>query len=152
MQLHGFIGKAKASIDAKGRVSFPKELRQYLADQNDGRVVVTLGAQKSLTLYPLVEWNEFVGELSRRPRTPENERFRIRITSSAKESVLDQQSRITLTAEQMQYAGINGEATFAADGMTVRIWQPERYSELYEQEIEGFDDMFYWDEPKGNAP
>jgi division/cell wall cluster transcriptional repressor MraZ len=143
MQLDGFIGKAKASIDAKGRVSFPKELRQYLAAENQGRVVVTLGVQKSLALYPLLEWNAFVAELSARPRTPENERFRIRITSAAKESELDNQNRITLTAEQMQFAGIDGEATFAANGKIVQVWKPERFSELFEQNDDDFDDLYF---------
>jgi DNA-binding transcriptional regulator/RsmH inhibitor MraZ len=51
----------------------------------------------------------------------------------AKLSELDGQNRISLTAEQMAYAGINSEVTFVGDGKRVRLWAPEKFA----QEIEG---------------
>ena len=38
------------------------------------------------------------------------------------------QNRITLTQQQMKYAGIQGEVTFVGDGKRVRLWQPQRYT------------------------
>jgi MraZ protein len=145
MQVMGFIGQANAAIDPKGRVSFPKDLRQYLAPENEGRVVVTIGPEKSLVLYPLADWNQFAAELAARPRTLQNNQFRIQVMAHAKESILDQQNRITLSAKQMAWANLDADATFVGEGSTVRIFQPAHYSELYEQEIENFDQMFYWD-------
>lgn len=143
MQVRGFIGQAEAAIDAKGRVSFPKELRQYLSEDSMGKVVVTIGPEKSLMLYPIHTWNEFSEELSQKPRTPQNMQLRTLVMANAKESVLDGQNRITLSPKQMEWAGISTEAVFLGDSSTVRIFSPERYNELYGTPPENFDELFF---------
>ena len=150
MQVEGFIGKSSTSVDSKGRCSFPKELRKFLATENEGRVVITVGSDFSLSLYPVVEWNAFVKLLDQRPRTKKNVQFRRWVTNMAKECVLDKQNRISLSDELMKFAQIAGDVTFTGDGSTVGLWNPERYSDKYEEfspdELAEFDQMFYWDD------
>lgn len=143
MQVNGFIGQADAAIDAKGRVSFPKELRQYLHEDNANKVVVTIGPEKSLMLYPLIQWNQFAEELSQRPRTPQNMQLRTLVMAHAKESTLDGQNRISLSPKQMEWAGISSTAVFVANSDTVRIFSTDRYNELYGTPPENFDDLFF---------
>lgn len=143
MQVQGFIGQAEAAIDAKGRVSFPRELRQYLAEDNLGKVVVTIGPEKSLMLYPVNKWNEFASELNSKPRTPQNMQLRTLVMAHAKESVLDGQNRISLSPKQMEWAGISSDAVFLGDGATVRIFSPDRFQELYGTPPENFDELFF---------
>ncbi len=150
MQVEGFIGKSSTSVDSKGRCSFPKELRKFLSTENEGRVVITVGSDFSLSLYPVVEWNAFVKLLDQRPRTKQNVQFRRWVTNMAKECVLDKQNRISLSDELMKFAQIAGDVTFTGDGSTVGLWNPERYSDKYEDfspdELAEFDQMFYWDD------
>ncbi len=150
MQVEGFIGKSSTSVDSKGRCSFPKELRKLLSTENEGRVVITVGSDFSLSLYPVVEWNAFVKLLDQRPRTKKNVQFRRWVTNMAKECVLDKQNRISLSDELMKFAQIAGDVTFTGDGSTVGLWNPERYSDKYEDfspdELAEFDQMFYWDD------
>ncbi len=155
MNVVGFIGKSTTSIDAKGRCCFPKEIRKFLASENEGRVVITVGSDFSLSLYPVKEWNEFVQNLDNRPRTKQNIQFKRWVTNMAKECVLDGQNRITLSDELKKYAKISKEVTFTGDGLTVGLWNPISYSDKFEDfdenELENFDSMFYWDdevEPK----
>ncbi len=151
MQVQGFIGKSTTSVDSKGRCSFPKEIRKFLDPANEGRVVITVGSDFSLSLYPVAEWNAFVLLLDQRPRTKQNIQFRRWVTNMAKESVLDGQNRISLSEELMKYAGISGEVTFTGDGTTVGLWNPDRYREKFEsftpEQLADFDQMFYWDDP-----
>jgi len=131
-KLESFIGKAKVAIDATGRTNFPKDFRKVLRDDAGGQVVVTIAEGKTLALYPVYAWNEYVQYLESLGRGAEMSKFRTRITSMAKLSVLDAQNRISLTAEQMAYAGIAGEVTFVGDGKRVRLWAPEKYAQQIE--------------------
>jgi MraZ protein len=153
MNVVGFIGKSTTSVDNKGRCSFPKELRKFLAPENEGRVVITVGSAGSLTLYPVKEWNAFVELLAKRPRTMKNEDFRRWVTNMATESVLDGQNRISLTPGLCRHAGITSEVTFTGDGLTVGLWNPVTYSARYEnfseEDMGKFDEMFYWDDSEG---
>lgn len=132
IKLESFIGKATVAIDAAGRTNFPKDFRKVLRDDAGGQVVVTMGEGKTLALFPIYAWNEYVQYLENLGRGVDISKFRTRITSMAKLSVLDGQNRISLTAEQMQYAGIAGEVTFVGDGKRVRLWAPERFSQQVE--------------------
>lgn len=132
IKLESFIGKATVAIDATGRTNFPKDFRKVLRDEAGGQVVVTIAEGKTLALYPVYAWNEYIQYLESLGRGAEVSKFRTRITSMAKLSVLDAQNRISLTAEQMGYAGISGEVTFVGDGKRVRLWAPEKYAQQIE--------------------
>ncbi len=132
IKLESFIGKATVAIDVTGRTNFPKDFRKVLRDDAAGQIVVTIGEGKTLALFPIYEWNLYIQYLEGLGRGPEYSKFRMRITSMAKLSTLDAQNRISLTSEQMAYAGIASEVTFVGDGKKVRLWAPEKYN----QEIE----------------
>lgn len=128
MRLESFIGKATLAVDTAGRTNFPKEFRKVLSEENEGQVVVTIAGGNTLALYPLAEWNRYMQYLEGLGRGPDVTKFRTRVTAMAKLSTLDAQNRIVLTAEQLAYAGINGEVTFVGAGNCVRLWSPERYN------------------------
>ncbi len=132
IKLESFIGKATVAVDATGRTNFPKDFRKILRDDANGQVVVTIAEGKTLALYPVYEWNAYIQYLESLGRGPEVSKFRTRITSMAKLSILDAQNRITLTTEQMGYAGITGEVTFVGDGKRARLWAPSKYAEQIE--------------------
>ena len=146
IKLESFIGKATVAIDAAGRTNFPKDFRKVLRDEADGQVVVTIGEGKTLALFPLYAWNEYVQYLENLGRGADVSKHRTRITSMAKLSVLDAQNRISLTAEQMAYAGIAGEVTFVGDGKRVRLWAPAKYADQIEivtaEEEKQFENWF----------
>src|SRR5262245_4450723 len=106
MRLESFIGKATLAIDSAGRTNLPKDFRKVLAEENKGQVVVTIAESRTLALYPLSEWNRYIQYIDGLGRGPDVSKFRTRLTAMAKLSSLDAQNRITLTAEQLRYAGI----------------------------------------------
>lgn len=132
-KLESFIGKATVAIDAAGRTNFPKDFRKILKEESGGQVVVTIAEGHTLALYPVYEWNTYIQYLESLGRGPEVSKFRTRITAMAKLSVLDAQNRISLTTEQLGYAGISGDVTFVGDGKRVRLWAPAKYTEQVEQ-------------------
>lgn len=145
-KLESFIGKATVAIDSNGRTNFPKDFRKILKDAAGGQVVVTIAEGRTLALYPVYEWGAYIQYLESLGRGAEVSKFRTRITSMAKLSVLDGQNRISLTAEQMEYAGISGDVTFVGDGKRVRLWAPDRYAQQIEiispEEEKQFENWF----------
>ncbi len=144
----GFIGTATVSVDAKGRTNLPRELRKQLSADSEGKVIVSIFAEKSLALRPLPEWNRYVMEelepLAK--KSPKGARFVMMVTSMAKMSELDQQNRISLSKELMDYAGIDKEVKFAGDGKRIRLWNPNVYNQMIqfsEEDPEGFENCFY---------
>jgi MraZ protein len=132
IKLASFIGKATVAMDATGRTNFPKDFRKILREEAGGQVVITIGEGRTLALFPVYEWNEYIQYLESLGRGADVSKFRLRITSMAKLCVLDAQNRISLSAEQMSYAGISGEVTFVGDGKRVRLWAPERFAQQIE--------------------
>ena len=145
-RLESFIGKATLAVDAAGRTNFPKEFRKVLPEAAGGQVVVTIGGSKTLSLYPLDEWNRYIRGLGEMGTGAEVSKFRTRITAMARLSSLDGQNRITLTPEQMEYAGIAGMVTFVGDGNRIRLWSPDRFTAEVEtvsaEEADRFEQWF----------
>ena len=154
MHLTGFIGKATVAIDSKGRTNFPKELRRMMRPEAEGQVVVTIAEEKTLALYPIYAWNQYVTYLEKLGRKPEVAKFRQRITSMAKLSVLDGQNRLNLTPELITFSGLKGEVTFVGETNRVRLWQPEKFRQTIEiispEEEEQMESLFYM-EPDGDG-
>src|SRR5689334_10182186 len=97
LKLESFIGKATVAIDATGRTNFPKEFRKILREEAKGQVVVTIAEGRTLALYPVYEWNNYIQYLESLGRGAEVSKFRTRITAMARLSALDGQNRITLS-------------------------------------------------------
>jgi len=132
MEPIGFIGTATVALDSKGRTNLPRELRKQLPENSGGKVIVTLFADRSLALRPIEEWNRYVKEelepLAK--SSAEGARFVMMVTSMARLSELDAQNRLSLSPEQMKYASLEKDVTFAGDGARIRLFNPEKYQSL----------------------
>ena len=53
-----FRGVSAINLDEKGRLAIPTRYRSELSDSCDGQLVVTVGLEKCLLLYPLPEFEE----------------------------------------------------------------------------------------------
>jgi len=157
MRLQSFIGQARTSIDSKGRTAFPREFRKFLTEEDGAEVVVGFGPKQSLILYTVKEWNQFMQELSQRPRTQMNQQFMEQLISTAHFSELDGQNRITLPPHLQKHALLTTDVIFAARmGKTASLWNPDRYDSIYglktPEALEAFDAGFWSGENREEAP
>jgi division/cell wall cluster transcriptional repressor MraZ len=139
-QIQTFLGNSTSSIDEKGRTSLPKEFRQYLPEDSEGKVVVTIWENRTLQLFPIGEWNAFLAELAKAPRNSNSQRLLTLLSAHARESKLDNQNRITLTEQQRNHAGLSQQVTFAANGRKVTLIEPKRFDA--EMSAEDIDILF----------
>ncbi len=140
MQLDFFNGTSQSKLDAKARCSFPREFRKFLDPIHDNSVVVVVDPEeKALRLYPVLVWKRLLERWTSQPLSPKASLSLRRLQASAKPSTLDVQNRISLSAEQMRWAGISDTVVFFGLNDMVFLYSPEKFAAL--QGIDGPEDQ-----------
>ncbi len=134
-----FIGEYIAKLDNKGRTAFPAPLRRQLEQLEQDKMVLTKGIDKCLVLYPIKEWDKLNEKLNRLNQFVEkNRRFIRQFRSGHVEVSLDTAGRILIHKPHIDYAAIQSEVYFVANGKTIEIWAKERYEEEVNSNSEDF--------------
>lgn len=89
----------------------PARFRKSLSAESDETFVVTLAPNECLRAYPLDEWIHIEKKYKKLKQTPRNVQLLRRIYATMSETTLDSQGRITLTPQQIAYAGIDKKVT-----------------------------------------
>lgn len=126
MAAYNFLGQHLHSLDSKNRVAIPAKYRQQLPE---GQIYVTILPEGCLAAYPQSEWDNLVHESLGKldPLSPEARRTRRGLSSHAEPSTPDKQGRITITANQLEQAGIDKEVVFAGSINYFEIWSKDRW-------------------------
>jgi MraZ protein len=124
------LGTERYTIDKKGRVAIPVQLRRALNAEAHDSFVAVPGPDGSLDLYPKDEWprhEEWLRELSKgnlRVR-----KFLRMMLASAALLELDDQGRVVLPAALMKSAALEREGTALIFGAMdhIEVWDPGRF-------------------------
>jgi len=137
-----FIGSYENSIDTKGRVNMPARFRKSLSEESEDTFVICFAPDNRLRVYPLDEWPKIEERYAALPPTPQNLQFLRAINQSMSETTLDSQGRITITALQLKYAGIDKRASLVgfSSEHCIEICAP---SNLIDETKIDFTDLFY---------
>ena len=131
-----FKGEYNHSIDAKGRLIVPANLREELGQS----FVVTKGLDGCLFVYPSEEWKNIESKFSQIPLTTKDARkFSRFFFAGAADCELDKQGRILLPAVLREYAGLTKEVVLVGVLNRVEIWSKDRWMD--ENEYEDMDEI-----------
>ena len=129
-----FIGEYNYTIDPKGRLSIPKQLRNQLK----GKVVLTRGLDNCLFLFPSKDWQQIAGKIKQLPLSQANSRaFSRLMLAGAMEIKLDKQGRILIPDYLRQYAELNKKVVLAGVYNRLEIWDKgkwDKYKQYTEKE------------------
>lgn len=124
-----FKGSYLHVVDEKGRVNFPARLKKYVSAEANETFFVTRGYEKCLFVYPLDEWNKFEERLQDLYSfDPEHRLFLRELLEYVTECTLDKQSRLMITQELREYAGIGTQVRIIGQLERVELWDPETYA------------------------
>ncbi|MGI9213027.1 MAG: division/cell wall cluster transcriptional repressor MraZ [Methylococcaceae bacterium] len=118
-----FRGVSLVSLDEKGRLAVPTRYRGELQDTCSGQVVLTVGLDKCLLLYPLPEFEEIERKLVKLPSLNKHaKRLQRLLIGHATECELDGQGRFLITEPLRQYSGLDRRVALVGQGNKFEIW------------------------------
>ncbi len=121
-----FGGRFDHTIDDKGRVSIPTQVREALARDNKDTVFVTNWAaerQRCLAVFPPADWIRLVGRASQHTSLEANmQAFQMFLVGGAHEVQVDRQGRILIPPRLREYAHLGRDVTFSAMIDHFQLW------------------------------
>mgnify|MGYP002550715956 FL=1 len=120
-------GTYEHSLDAKGRLFIPAQLRRELGDT----LYVTMGIDGCLAVYPQETWDTFTAKFAALPMS-ESVAMRPLFANAAK-CEPDSQGRIVIPAMLRKFAGLEKDAVITGVHNRAEIWSAERWQEKQEE-------------------
>ena len=135
------VGEHTNRIDRKGRVSVPKQFRDYLEGKGGFPGVYVYPSPKLATIEGCHEerMKQIADSLDDLDLFSEKQNdLAILVLGRAHALPFDPEGRVVLPAALVDYAGLNGEAMFVGCGYTFQIWNPATYEPLRDQRAEEY--------------
>lgn len=130
-----FKGKYLYTVDSKNRLSIPAKLRKYISQEAQNTIIIQLGLNKCLQLYPYDKYKTMMERLNKlNPFDPEQAYVKRRILEEVYEEELDGQYRIKLPAELLKKVNITRDVIILGQSDYMEVWDPEEY-EKYKNEF-----------------
>jgi MraZ protein len=127
-----FLGQYERSLDDKGRLAIPAELRTALGPG----AVLTRSFDTCLCLYPAAKWESLARAVDDLPQVRYEARSLARsVFSGAVPCEFDRQGRVAIPAFLREHAAIKGDVVVAGVGSRVEIWDRQ----LWVQEQQKFE-------------
>jgi len=134
------IGRFPKTVDSKGRLNIPAEIRRELP----GTVsfVLVPGLDKCIFGFPEEEWEVIDRRLQNLSFSKTNDRlFQRFIYGEAVRARCDDQGRISVPPELMKHAGITEKAVVLGVSRRIEIWNPETYSGYLESQLVSYEKL-----------
>ena len=114
-----FLGEYRHTLDPKGRLILPSAYRDALTEG----LVMTVGLDNCLAVYPDSDWPRIREGLRKLRATDRRERaFARMITSSAHLETPDKQGRVTIPPRLREYARLGKDVTVVGADVRIEIW------------------------------
>ncbi|OGS19358.1 MAG: division/cell wall cluster transcriptional repressor MraZ [Elusimicrobia bacterium RIFOXYA2_FULL_50_26] len=128
-----YIGQYTHSFDSKNRLFLPSRFRTRSA-----LFVLTRGLEECLYLYDTAAWQKVIIKLEELslPDKIEERAFKRALLSGANEVVPDNQGRILLPQNLIEYAAIGKEVMIIGVGNRLEIWDSKRWEKYFREKAD----------------
>src|SRR4029077_2208219 len=125
-----FRGAAKVTLDDKGRTVMPTRFRDQIVSEARGKLLVTLGLEKCLLIYPQPAWEQVERTLMELPSLiPQLQLLQRLILGYATELELDSHFRFLLPSELRSAAKLERLVMLVGQGNRIELWDEARGNE-----------------------
>jgi len=132
------MGEYSHNLDAKGRIIVPAKFRENLGET----FVLTRGLDRSLFVYPEVEWRLLEDKLKQLPLTKKDARkFTRFFLSGATELEIDKQGRISIPQPLRTYANLSKQCTVIGVSNRIEIWDADEWNDYVSESEESFAEI-----------
>lgn len=134
-----FLGEFEVTLDAKGRVMIPAQLKRQLPDKAHNKFVINRGFEKCLVLYPSNDWEIISAEVNKlNLYVKDNRDFARYFYRGATELTLDGNNRILFPKSLTEYAAIEKDVVLFAYSNRIEVWSKKLYLTQMDEEPRDF--------------
>jgi MraZ protein len=130
-----FTDSYERSIDAKGRLQIPSQLREIMESANQGRILYLVPGARSgtLALYPAAKFEQMAQYMDNAP-SPDDDALTYQqlFYSMASRLEMDKQGRVLLPERMLKRANIGTELMLTGAGGHLDLWNRAVYEEFVE--------------------
>lgn len=133
-----FTSEYDCKLDAKGRLVLPARIKASLPENSGNELVIGLGFEKCLVVYPLQEFKKIYSKVAGLSEfNPEYRRLQRNFFRGNSVVELDGSGRFLIPKSMLNYAQLEKSVTVVGMGNKVELWNPELYQEqLYKDQTE----------------
>jgi MraZ protein len=124
-----FIGTHQQTVDSQGRVALPAKFRRLLSPEDQEAMVLTIGREPCLLLYPQSEWNRVADALDALPRNKDRRQAIRAISDNTQWLELDSNGRVTIPRGFLDQIEAEREVTMVGSLRYIEVWSRQRYDE-----------------------
>ena len=137
-----FAGAYTHSLDDKGRLALPSNLREELGRSERPDSLMALSYDAFLTLYPYEHWRRLMAEIktSIPDTTRRNDALRA-FSTQVRPLSLDKAGRVLIVPEQRAAAGLSREVRVLGVGSKIEIWDAAGYERKESQDRAVLDEI-----------
>lgn len=132
-------GMSTPKLDDKFRLTLPAQFRAELTEE----ITVVCELDNCLAVYPRAVMDKMMEPINQASPTIRRVReYQRWMQYRAEDASPDKQGRITLTATQRAWAGLDRDVVVIGAGPRVEIWNPQRwetYSPTLDEKFENYD-------------
>jgi MraZ protein len=136
-----FRGIFHNSVDEKGRMSIPVRLRDQIRDNHTTPLILTLGFDQCLNLYPSDTWQKIEENLSSTMNSlsSEDRQFVRTVMKAVDEVEMDQQGRVVISPVLRKEAGLGKNVVIAGLLNHIEIWDKQKYESYHAQQPQSLE-------------
>lgn len=125
-----FSGEYECKIDAKGRMTLPSKVKSKFPEVSGNQMVLSLGMEPCLILYPLVEFRKIYSRVASMNEFDDEPRmFQRTFSRRISEVDLDSAGRILIPKSMLKFASLEKEVTMVGMGNRMELWSPDVFEE-----------------------
>jgi len=136
-----FTSEYECKLDAKGRLVLPARIKNGLPETSGNELVVGLGFEKCLIVYPILEFKKLYAKVAGLSEfNPGYRKLQRNFFRGNTVVELDNSGRFLITKQMLNYAQLEKQVVIVGMGNKVELWNPELYKEqLYDNQNEFSD-------------
>ena len=125
-----FTSEYECKLDAKGRVVLPARFKANLPESSKHELVIGLGFETCLTVYPEVEFRKIYNKIAGLNEfNPEHRKLQRNFFRGMSVVELDNNGRFLIPKHMLSHANLEKDVIVVGMGNRIELWSPDLYSD-----------------------
>ncbi|HPR17172.1 MAG TPA: protein MraZ [Candidatus Cloacimonadota bacterium] len=136
-----FLGTFTTSVNKGKWVTIPATFKKKFSPQSKQTVIITVGSESNLAIYPLDNWQEKIGSLENGEEKDRKMLITLRHFAAA-EQKMEPNGRIKISDDLLDLFPFDEKVIIKGEGKFISIWKPEAYKAYSLKLLEEHRSMF----------